>query len=51
MEICIPTGTADATGEKTRFQAKNRFFRSGVSFFSLAFAAVFPLEIERTAQG
>jgi hypothetical protein len=28
-------GIADATGEKTRFQAKNRFFHSGVSFFSL----------------
>jgi regulator of ribonuclease activity A len=36
-------GIADATGEKTRFQAKNRFFHSGVSFFSLGKSAVFPL--------
>ncbi len=44
MRICIPTGTADATGEETRFQAKNRFFHSVVSFFSLGICRVFPLE-------
>jgi len=45
MRICIPTGTADATGEKTAFQAKNGFFHSGVSFFALALSLRFPLKI------
>jgi hypothetical protein len=51
MRICIPTGTADATGEKTRFQAKNGFFHSGVSFFLLGFRPVFPLKIRNTPAG
>jgi hypothetical protein len=51
MGTCIPPGTADATGEKTRFQAKNRFFHSGVSFFYARNKPVFPLEKERTQHG
>jgi hypothetical protein len=50
MRICIPTGTADATGEKTRFQAKNGFFRSVVSFFSLGFLLRFPSEDQKNAR-
>ena len=48
MRICIPTGTADATGEKTCFQAKSGFFHSGVSFFCSEFCRVFPLKIRKT---
>jgi len=43
--ICIPAGTADATGEKSSFQAKNGFFHSGVSSFALALSLRFPLGI------
>src|SRR6185369_11142656 len=49
MKICIPTGTADATGEKSSFQVKNGFFHSGVSFFALGFCGGFPLKIQKTA--
>jgi len=48
-ESAFPLGTADATGEKTRFQAKNAFFHSGVSFFSLVNSCVFPLKIGKGA--
>jgi hypothetical protein len=50
MRICIPTGTADATGEKTGFQAKNGFFHSGVSFFALAFLLRFSSEDRELAR-
>ena len=48
MGIFTLTGTADATGEKTRFQAKKSFFPSGVLFFSFVIQAVFPLKISKT---
>ncbi len=49
MGICIPSGTADATGEKTRFQAKNRFFHSGVSLFHSGGAHVLALKMRNNA--
>jgi hypothetical protein len=35
-----PSGKADATGEKTRFQGEIGFFRWGVAFFSLVIGFV-----------
>jgi hypothetical protein len=41
MKTVIPIGTADATGEKTGFQAKNGLFPSGVLFFLERWLGVF----------
>jgi len=43
----VPSGIADATGEKTRFQGKNGFFHWGLLFFQSAFSGFFPLESTR----
>ena len=48
MGTFIHTGTADANGVETRFQAKTHIFPSGVLFFYACFESGFPLKIRKT---